>query len=342
MSSAPVVADGFVRGPGKYEGSLEESSQEAVIIVTNSPDDGMATEDLILKISVKGEVDHFAWVIPFPNEPVTEKADSQIFKELFDYVEYRLTSTGKGKGKFSGGMGGFGGDGGVEVLSRKTVGSYDVAVVRENAEGALNQWLDKEGFQRIENGDDVIKFYREKGYVFACVKVSDAQLAADTAIDLHPLRFTFKTGGRDGIYFPMKLTGLQHERFDVNLYVFYRFWLNDDLNRFGYVKRGFSRKYRDWDGPHDRPNEGKRWAKPETDPFLRNAAKRIPTVGKLFAELHPNEKFYLTNIRAVGLDPPEVKAWPDDLWLFPYYRDPHFIPHDARSGGPAAVWADVK
>lgn len=189
ISSAHAVADGFVRGPAKYEGSLAESSQEAVIIVPNSPDDDMATEDLILK---------------------------------------------------------------------------------------------------------------------------------------------------------MKLTGLQHERFDVNLYVFYRYWLNDELNRFGYVKRGFSLKYRDWDGPHDRPNEGKRWAKPETDPFLRNAAKHIPTVGKLFAELHPNEKFYLTNIRADRLDPQEVKAWPDDLWLFPYYRDPHFIPYDARSGGPAEAGADAK
>ena len=342
FSSVQVAADGFVRGPAKYEGSLEESSQEAVIIVTDSPDDGKATEDLILKISAKGEVDRFAWVIPFPNEPVTEKADSLLFKELFDYVEFRLTSTGKGKSKFARGMGGFGGDEGVDVLSRKTVGSYDVAVVRENTEGALNQWLDQEGYQRIENGDDVIKFYREKGYVFACVKVSDAQLAADAAIDLHPLRFTFRTGGRDGIYFPMKMTGLQHERFDVNLYVFYRFWLNDDLNRFGYVKRGFSRKYRDWDGPRDRPNEGKLWSTPETDPFLRNAARRIRTVGKLFAELHPDKRFYLTNIRAVRLDPKDVKAWPDDLWLFPYYREPHFIPYDARPGGPVAAGADAK
>ena len=342
LPSVQAVADGMVKGPAKYEGSLAESSQEAVIIVTNPPDDGPATEDLILKISVKGEVDRFAWVIPFPNPPVVEKADAQLFKELFDYVEYRLDSQRKSKKRSFGGMGGFGGDGGVDVLSREIVGSYDVAVVRENEQGTLNQWLDKEGYQQIDNGEDVIRFYREKGYVFACVKVSDAQLTADTAIELHPLRFTFLTGGRDGIYFPMKMTGLQQEPFDVNLYVFYRAWLNDDLNKFGYVKRGFSRKYRDWDGPRDRPNAGKLWSEPKIDPFLRNAADRIPTVAKLFAELHPGERFYLTNIQASRLEPSIVKAWPDDLWLFPYYRKPHFLPYDTRPGGPAAAWTNAK
>lgn len=64
----------------------------------------------------------------------------------------------------------------------------------------------------------MIEFYRKKGYVFCCIKVTEAQLQAKTPVDLHPLRFTFKTGGRDGIYFPMKLSGLQKQPFDVNLY----------------------------------------------------------------------------------------------------------------------------
>ena len=342
FQSVQAMADGLVKGPAKYEGSLAEKSQEAIIIVTNPSDGGPATEDLILKISVKGAVDRFAWVIPFPNRPVAEKADAQLFKELFDYVEYRLDSQRKIKRKIFGGMGGFGGESGVDVLSRKIVGSYDVAVVRENDPGTLNRWLGEEGYQRIDNGEDVIKFYREKGYVFACVKVSDAQLTGDTAIELHPLRFTFVTGGRDGIYFPMKMTGLQQEPFDVNLYVFYRAWLNDDLNKLGYVKRGFSLRYRDWDGRRDRPNAGKIWSQPKSDPFLKDAADRIPTVAKLFADLHPNERFYLTNIQAFRLDPSTVKDWPNDLWLFPYYRNPRFKPFDARRGGPATGRVNVK
>jgi hypothetical protein len=38
-----------------------------------------------------------------------------------------------------------------------------------------------------------------------------------------------------------------------------------------------------------------------------------------------------------------VRAWADDLWLFPYYLDGAFVPHDARPGGPArAAWPDVE
>ena len=128
----------------------------------------------------------------------------------------------------------------------------------------------------------------------------------------------------------MKMTGLQQEPFDVNLYVFYRAWLNDGLNKFGYVKRGFSRKYRDWNGPRDQPNAGKLWSQPKADPFLNDAADRIPTVAKLFAELHPDERFYLTNIQASRLEPATIKDWPNDLWVFPYYRDPQFIPFNAH------------
>jgi hypothetical protein len=267
------------------------------------------------------------------------------FEELFDYVEYRLRAQRDlKKKKLGGGIGGgfLGGDQGVDVLSREIVGSYDVAVVRENVPGMLNEWLEKEGYQRIDHAEDVIELYRQKGYVFACVKVSNAQLKADTPIDLHPLRFTFLTGGRDGIYFPMKMTGLQNAPFDVNLYVFYGAWLNDRLNKFGYENRGFRRKYRDWDSPRCRPNAGKLWSQPVADPFLQDAANRIPTVSNLFAELHHGKRFYLTNIQAFHLEPAMVRAWPDDLWLFPYYTKPRFIPYDARRGGPASAWTAVR
>ena len=46
----------------------------------------------------------------------------------------------------------------------------------------------------------------------------------------------------------MKLTGLQSQPFSVNLYVLYRYWLNDSKSKFGYEHRGFRLKYRDWDG----------------------------------------------------------------------------------------------
>jgi hypothetical protein len=225
----------------------------------------------------------------------------------------------------------------VEVLSRKDVGSYDVAVVRENKSGALVDWLVENGYRKPESAEDVIGSYRKKGYVFACVKVSDAARTKGAEASLHPLRFTFGTGGRDGIFFPMRLTGLQSEPFDVNLYVFYDKWINDRLSRFGYMHRGFSLIWRDYDTPACQPNAGKSWTDPSADPYLKGHESTFPSVTALFRKLHPGARYYLTNIRATALKAADIRAWSDDLWLFPYYTDPKMVPFDARVGGPASA-----
>jgi hypothetical protein len=345
---ASAWADGKAVGPAvyqghPYQGSVEEHAQEAILIFHDSEKPGEAREDLVLRITVQGEVSNFAWVVPFPNEPQVAKEDAKLFTELYDYVEARLASRFAEAPKAEGAKAAEEKPAAapVEVLSRKIVGSFDVAVVRENQSGALNEWLKKEGYQTLRNADDVLGFYDKKKYVFACIKVSEAQLDKHTPVDLHPLRFSFKTGGRDGMFFPMKMTGLQDHAFDVNLYVYYHAWLNDHVSKFGYEHRGLRLKYRDWDTPACEPNAGKTWSTPQRDVFLRDLAPRIPTVAALFQKLHPGERYYLTNIQALGLKPEAVRQWSDDLWLFPYYVDRKFVPYDARPGGPgSAAWPD--
>jgi hypothetical protein len=336
-------ADGKLVRPRSYEGSLEETAQEAILIFQAGDDTRSAREDMILKVSVKGgALTEFGWVIPFPAPPDIEREDAALFRELFNYVEARKA---RGHGKASEGTKSAGADASpraVEVISRKTVGSYDTAVVRDK-EGGLNDWLHSNGFQPLEDAEDVLGFYREKDYVFACIKVSDAALAEGKAVDLHPLRFSFDTGGRDGIYFPMKLTGLQSEPFDVNLYVFHRYWINDRLSRFGYEHRGFHLRYRDWDSPQCEPNGGKAWTLPESDPFLMAHASLFPKTTDLLRRLHPGEAYYLTDIQAQGLRPAEVRQWSDDLWLFPYYTNRDVVPYDALRGGvAAAAWPGLE
>jgi hypothetical protein len=339
-----VPADGMmvkpVVPPGQYAGSVEERAQEAILIFHGSEAPGGAVEDMILKVRVAGDVRSFGWVIPFPAEPVMAKEDPALFKELHDYVEARLYArrriASKGAARPAAAPMADESRAPVQVIVRKVVGSYDIAVVREHVAGGLAAWLEREKFQKVEDPDDVIGFYRRKGYVFACLKVSEAALEKDRPVDLHPVRFTFKTGGRDGIYFPMKMTGLQRAAFDVNLHVFYKAWVNDKLSKYGYVHRGFRLRYRDWDTSACVPNGGKAWSAPGTDPFLKDLAARIPVVTRLFQKLHPGERYYLTSIQARGLRPDDVRHWSDDLWLFPYYVDTSFVPFDARPGGPAA------
>ncbi|NNM28820.1 MAG: DUF2330 domain-containing protein [Akkermansiaceae bacterium] len=336
LGAAALLADGLVVAPAPYKGSLEERAQEAVIVFTPGRGKQSATEDLILKIRVEGDPGHFAWVVPFPNPPKTAKEDPKLFEELHRYVQKRTTRSRVVPSKGAAGETLDAKDDSVRVISRKVVGTYDVAVVREEEQGALNGWLAKEGFKPIENGEDVIEWYRGKGYVFSCIKVREVKLAEGVKdADLHPLRFTFETGGRDGIYFPMRLTGLQKKPFDVNLYVFYGAWLNDALDRHGFEHRGFRLVHRDWDTPKCRPNAGKTWSNPRGDPYLRDLSGTIPTVTAYFQKRHPGRRFYLTNLQAYGLKPGNVRDWTNDLWMFPYYLDRKFVPYDARDGGPA-------
>ena len=335
-----ALADGKVMPPRNYTGSLEEKAQEAIIVFTPGTAEKSATQDLILKIEVEGKTDDFAWVVPLPNKPSTHEEDAALFQECFNYVEARLrprykASKGlatKDNAAPSAGLE----QEAVEVLSREVVGSYDVAVVKENVAGALNAWLKKEGFQELEGAEDTIGFYRDKGYVFACMKVADTSLSKSGKADLHPLRFSFETGGRDGIFFPMKMTGLQKDAFDVNLYVFYRAWLNDHINGYGFEHRGFDLKWRDYDSSECKPNAGKSWSAPKSDPYLKGYAHKIPELTQFFQARHSGKKFYLTNIRARGLKPRHVRNWDNDLWMFPYYTDRKMVPYDARPGGPAA------
>lgn len=336
-------ADGKVFAPVEYKGSLQERAQEAILLFHPGDEKTSATEDMILKIKVDGDVRNFAWVVPLPSEPTTGQEDAKLFEELHAYVQAQLAAQrSRARGAESKSEEPIkspapAGAAPVEVLSRKVVGSYDVATVRENEPGALVAWLKENGYHPPEDPDDVIGFYRKKKCVFACVKVTDVEAAKGQQAELHPLRFSFKTGGRDGIFFPMRMTGLQTEPFSVNLYVLYGKWLNDHLNGFGYFHRGLGLVWRDYDGPQCQPNAGKRWSDPSGDPYLSEFSYLIPTVAKLVQRLHPGARYYLTNLAAADLRPAEVRSWSDDLWLFPYYSDPKFVPHDARPGGPAAL-----
>ncbi len=150
--STAVQADGLVRKPRNYLGSLEERGQEAIIVFQEGKEGSKSTEDLILKIRVEGEAKNFAWIIPFPSEPKIAKEDPKLFQELFAYVQAKQTpKLAKTGAKSAAPAAGAATEAkNVEVISRQVVGDFDIAVVRENQAGGLNPWLEKEGFQTLE------------------------------------------------------------------------------------------------------------------------------------------------------------------------------------------------
>jgi hypothetical protein len=330
-----LLADGKVIRPRDYHGSLEERSQEAIILFQPGSASISAVEDLIIKISVTGNTDQFAWVVPFPAVPETFDESHKLFDELFKYCEQRSARPLAAEAKDAAAAPKAAPARPVEILKSQVVGSFQVTTVREQQPGSLNKWLTDNKYQPLDGADDILDFYRRKNYVFTCIRVSDAALAGEEAVDLHPLRFHFQTGGRDGIYFPMRLTSLQQEPFDLNLYVFTGSWLNDRLNAFGYLQQGLKLRFRDFDSPTCVANAGKWYAEPKQDSYLRNYAATLSETAKLFQKISPQGRFYLTNIQAHGIQPANLRKQRDDLWLFPYYTDAGMVPFDARAEGIA-------
>jgi hypothetical protein len=294
------LADGILVEPryeaAEYTGSLQERSQEAIIVYR----DGV--EDLIIKVSYDGEPSAFAWVVPFPEKPKIEYAEADLFAELFGYVDYRLWEQSKPDG------GGCllahmkkGQEGGprVRVLETNTVGNYDISVVEETAPGGLNGWLEQNGFQTLP--EEVVTFYSGKGWVYAAIKVNEAAGTGERV--LHPLHFRFRPDREDAMVYPMKISGTQSAPMDVNLYVFSSSWINVDTDENGTLASGFDARYKEPDS-HD-------WSKSDNEP----EATQLVRVRQFFLKHHAGESFYLTNIHQERLDPAALRGWADDLYI---------------------------
>jgi hypothetical protein len=357
--AAPAHAGPSTTADSGRQRTLWESYQEAIIIQDRDALTGRALENMVLRIRVRSleDIDSFAWVIPFPNPPEAALEDTKLFEEIRRHVtgsgetsagetprgggnqaagatpseEARIASRGAASGEPSN----------VSVISRKVLGGYEVVIVRALEKGALEAWLEKEGFQGTEYaGNDVVESYRKKGHVFACVKVRDPRLVKGATVELQPLRFAFETGGRDGIFFPMKMTSLQTEPFDLALHIFGPAPIDEKESRFGYAHRGL----RPWSPAKSGEGDAAKGSGPGSPPGGGRVGERdfsrMPGVADLLRRVRPGGERYLASIGASGLNPRELDGWADDLWLFPRYHEPGFVPFDARPGGPAAAgWA---
>ncbi|MBL7647035.1 MAG: DUF2330 domain-containing protein [Candidatus Hydrogenedentes bacterium] len=216
LSSARSWADGgFI---GKRD--LYEPEQKAAIFFA----DGV--EDLIIQAKYDGAEGDFAWLVPLPSKPEVSLADDAIFGELRDYTFAR--STWLDEELFSGyRSGGFGGPGdssdsdGVNVLERKRVGVFDVAVLEANTAEDLVRWCEGHGYKVKGKVREVLGSYVDRGWIFTVMRVDPAvqgkeSAPAQEAGTIQAMRFTFST--EEAIY-PLRISSINRGTTDVLVYV---------------------------------------------------------------------------------------------------------------------------
>lgn len=201
LSITPAKADGGIFYPPGYY--TAETTQKAFIYYSGQ------TENLVIVSSFKGNAKDFAWIIPTPSLPTIDKAKTGLFNNLSE-ITHAAGALGPVYGV------GFGLSGSlksapVEVVSEKTVGNYDTAVLKATDENALAIWLSNHGYSFPKDKSANLKSYVDEGWYFAIAKIRP-ELVSSTEVanqlsegTLTPLRLTFQT---DKIIYPMKLTGI--------------------------------------------------------------------------------------------------------------------------------------
>lgn len=291
--------------PRSYAGTISQSLQEALIFHAEG------REDLVLGIHYHITPKNagadaalpasFAWIVTLPAEPDAYAiADAVVFREAFDLFERKRPRQPGPPATPPPAAGARPAEPGLEFGKRVQVGAYDIQPVRalgKEALGALNAWLDANGFPTED--EKHMAYFVENKFTFLCIKLSKQKDAAGVAMagGLEPLHMSFKS---EKIYYPLRFSSRQGV-FDVMAHVF-----------------------------SDKPLDGK-----ACEPYVKrlNAdawdaqanfkVERTEFQGKL-AELSKKVKagegrptWFMNRIHGIGFNqgPTAIANWPDDIFL---------------------------
>ena len=207
LLSGPARADGvFVWNKGA---DLYEPTQRALIYFDGEE------ERLILQARYEGPAQDFAWVVPVPAVPEVSAIEpgSDPFPELSRYTQLRLAFLGRGSEAPP--------ESEVEVIARKLVGVYDVAVLAAARPESLSAWLQANGYAFPADKTHLLKHYTDKGWYYVAMRIEPGALASDAARQLssgeiHPLRLRFRSP--EPVY-PFKITSANAGETELVLYL---------------------------------------------------------------------------------------------------------------------------
>jgi Uncharacterized protein conserved in bacteria (DUF2330) len=165
-------------------------------------------ETVTVKLDLSDAGERAAVLFPLPAEPEIDQIRGRT--DLFGYLD-EATTPPPPESDDEGVTGAPGGGGGVEVVERRVIGAYDVAVLHAEDEGALADWLAENDYSVAAAADSILGRYVERGWHFAAIKLAEARDGS-----LKPLQMAF--AARRAVY-PMELSRLSQVPVSLRLYV---------------------------------------------------------------------------------------------------------------------------
>ncbi|MET8446302.1 DUF2330 domain-containing protein [Streptomyces sp. NPDC005209] len=186
-------------------------------------------EQIVMRLTVVGDADRAAWIMPVPHRATVDLGDPALFDELSATVapahrtrhhfwpqsgDWPLSSGGDTAEAPP--AAGASGPSGVDVVGRQRLGPFDVARLTATDPGALDGWLRANGFAFPDRLKGALQPYIDRHWEYVAVRL--APKTAGTALqgELDPLHLTFAA---DRPVYPMRLSHLARTPQSLGLYV---------------------------------------------------------------------------------------------------------------------------
>jgi hypothetical protein len=175
--------------------------ERALIIERPGREEIIASFDLLSEGAGRAAI-----VLPVPSDPVVEEIEAGDPLMYLDIATRPPIDPDAPDGATAGAAGG-----GVAVIGRDVIGGYDVTRLNADDAGALDTWLDQNGYAMPEGAEPILAEYVDQGWRYVAIR-----LAAGVSGALRPLRVSFDT---EQLVYPMQLSQLGTSPLDLTLYV---------------------------------------------------------------------------------------------------------------------------
>ncbi|WP_264924674.1 DUF2330 domain-containing protein [Streptomyces sp. A012304] len=186
------------------------------------------TEQIVMSLTVSGDADRAAWIMPVPSRATVKLGDPEVFEQLAEATapehrdrRYLWPQNGDwplniGDGDTVGAMPEDGAGAGVGVVGRERLGPFDVARLTATDPAALDDWLGDNGFTFPDRLRTALQPYVDQRWEYVAVRLAPESAGTPLRGDLEPLHLTFAS---DTLVYPMRLSRLASTPQSLGLYV---------------------------------------------------------------------------------------------------------------------------
>lgn len=189
-------------------------------------------EQIVMRLTVDGDSDRAAWVMPVPRRATVKLGDPVLFDELdaatapVHHTRYHFWPQDGDWPLVSGGGGpetgapppgaGVGAEPPVGVVGRQKLGPFDVARLTATDPDALGSWLNTNGFALPPRLTTALQPYVRNRWEYVAVRLAPETSGSALRGALDPLHLTFSA---DKPVYPMRLSRLAQSPQSLGLYV---------------------------------------------------------------------------------------------------------------------------